>query len=181
MNSRSGICGANELCCRIRPATDAEIISFEPYTTTSTTVTTSTEDAVLLENLLDLQLEDVKKCGQRGGERTNSGITFGDPIDKLSEFGEFPWMVALFHKQPGTNKLAFKCGAALLSPFVAVTVAHCLAADKNNPQNFVIQAGDWDINSKFEYVGHQSRTVKKVCLFYHEPIYQLGINVIIPL
>jgi hypothetical protein len=49
--------------------------------------------------------------------------------DTFTQFGEFPWMLALLSGEAedgGTRGTQFHCGASLIHPQVAVTAAHCV-------------------------------------------------------
>jgi secreted trypsin-like serine protease len=54
---------------------------------------------------------------------------FGE--DKFTQFGEFPWMLALLNGEEAeggdTRGTQFHCGASLIHPQVALTAAHCVS------------------------------------------------------
>lgn len=72
--------------------------------------------------------------------------------DDETEFGEFPWMLGILQKK------AYKCGASLIHPQVAITAAHCV--DKPGP--YKIRAGEWNWKSSDELLSHQDRMTSKV-------------------
>lgn len=86
-----------------------------------------------------------------------------------AEFGEFPWTMALFKRNPTDSEdLLFLCGAALLSPRVAITVIHNINRIRNI-STLVLRAGEFDISSTKESIQHQDRTIQKVkhfCFYY---------------
>lgn len=69
-----------------------------------------------------------------------------------TEFAEFPWMLGVLR-----NK-AYRCGASLIHPQVAITAAHCV--DKPGP--YKIRAGEWNWKSSDESLSHQDKMTMKV-------------------
>ncbi|XP_077290854.1 phenoloxidase-activating factor 2-like [Arctopsyche grandis] len=84
-----------------------------------------------------------------------------------TEFGEYPWMVAIFRENTGAtfaeNSHLFICGGSLIHWKVVVTAAHCVMARNGTalPQ-LKIRAGDWDIESESERYDYQERNVAKI-------------------
>ncbi|XP_066991667.1 phenoloxidase-activating factor 2 [Anabrus simplex] len=109
-------------------------------------------------------------CGARHPEGVGFRIT-GDN-DNESQFGEFPWMVAILREETlGDNpeKLnVYKCGGSLIHQQMVLTAAHCVYAAQDGLK---IRAGEWDTQTKNEVLPHQDRNVINV--FIH-PDYHSG-------
>lgn len=120
-----------------------------------------TESPVVTDNTK--KPNNTLSCGQRTetlGERKKGS---DDDILFEAEFGEFPWTMALFKKNPTDSEdLLFLCGAALLSPRIAITVVHNIKKIRDI-STLVLRAGEFDISSTKENIQHQDRTIQKVC------------------
>ncbi|KAL3278694.1 hypothetical protein HHI36_016230 [Cryptolaemus montrouzieri] len=101
--------------------------------------------------------ERITGCGHRNIDGIGFRIT---DIGSGAQYGEFPWMVAVFKVQtsPQVSKV-YQCGGALIHPQVVLTAAHCVS-DKT--KQFEIRAGEWDTLTEKELFPHQDRQVKQV-------------------
>ncbi|XP_062140055.1 phenoloxidase-activating factor 2-like [Drosophila sulfurigaster albostrigata] len=96
-------------------------------------------------------------CGRRNVESMH---VENQSTSKLTDFAEFPWVVAIFLSEQ-TN-LNFIGGGSILSPNVVLTAAH-IVCDRAT-QDLRIRAGEWDTQSVEERFEHQEREVLvKIC------------------
>ncbi|XP_055622569.1 uncharacterized protein LOC129766127 [Toxorhynchites rutilus septentrionalis] len=96
------------------------------------------------------------------GFRNEGGIRFKTVggIDGESQYGEFPWMVALFSTSDTTNK--YICGGTLIDPEVVLTTASCVKAYRSRPGKLIVRAGEWDLGTTKEPLPHEERGVRLV-------------------
>ncbi|KAJ3667049.1 hypothetical protein Zmor_002458 [Zophobas morio] len=113
------------------------------------------------ENVLEESSIRVPKkngCGYRNPDGV--GYHLIDNVDNEAQFGEFPWVTAILHKDPDYFRYVYKCGGTLIHPQVVLTVAHCVA----NGNSFVVRVGEWDTQTIQELLKHQERDVVSVVL-----------------
>ncbi|XP_072943306.1 phenoloxidase-activating factor 2-like [Epargyreus clarus] len=87
-----------------------------------------------------------------------------DPKEGFSDFGDFPWMVALLKRSDviDWNKDDYIGGGTLINPSAVLTVAHKLL--NRDPSTIKCRAGEWDTRSTLEILPHQDRNVRKIIL-----------------
>lgn len=97
---------------------------------------------------------------------------------RASQFGEFPWTVALLllQRMPpqsprarftppepsatvATPRFDFLCGGSLIHPHIVLSAAHCVAAAPDHRLH--VRAGEWDTRHTGERWPHQDRTVRR--------------------
>uniref|UniRef100_A0A2M4A2M3 Putative clip-domain serine protease subfamily protein a n=1 Tax=Anopheles triannulatus TaxID=58253 RepID=A0A2M4A2M3_9DIPT len=112
-----------------------------------------------------------QKCGLRNVDGVGFRIT-GDK-DGESEYGEFPWMVAILKQEKALDQIihVYQCGGSLIHPSVVLTAAHCVQ-DKN-PQDITLRLGEWDTQTKNEMFDYQDR--KAVEIVTHAEFYKGGL------
>lgn len=100
------------------------------------------------------------------GYRNPSGVGFRITGDKEgeSQFGEFPWMVAILRDEVigGETLNVYECGGAVIAPNVVLTATHCVI--NAQPHLLVARAGEWDTQTKQEVLPHQDARVKEIIL-----------------
>lgn len=103
----------------------------------------------------DIQvLSEPRACGLRntGGV----GIFVNSNESKNTQFGEFPWVMAIIPK----GNLSKKFGGALISPNFVLTVAHRLIG--LNASEIVVRGGEWDFDSEREPMKYVQEDVKEI-------------------
>ncbi|XP_053651691.2 phenoloxidase-activating factor 2-like [Cherax quadricarinatus] len=95
-----------------------------------------------------------EECGVRNEAPQLTRISSGFINDKvITNFGEFPWHVALLvkerHFSTGSDKpreiLRYICGSTLITPGMLVTAAHCVKGIKIH--RLKAHLGDWNLHS----------------------------------
>ena len=182
---RDNLCGEFQGCCRRENIIQQS--GTKPQSTpfyTSTESSESTSDVLSsLQDFFENAVEEVdsynypqgtnnkssedyqiKFCGVRNikiGNRIKFIDEHEDSDNRISEFAEFPWTLALYERSYNGD-FSYKCGAVLVSETIVLTAAHCTTNFKNNPENYLIRAGDWNREKTIEKVGHQERIASKI-------------------
>ncbi|RZC40171.1 Trypsin domain containing protein [Asbolus verrucosus] len=99
------------------------------------------------------------ECGYRNPDGV--GFRISGDNDNEAQFGEFPWMIAVFRKGRNDPKHLYKCGGSLIHPRVVLTAAHCISGRDNK---FKIRAGEWDSKTQKEMFKHEDREVSSIAL-----------------
>lgn len=64
------------------------------------------------------------KCGVRNAAGITGRIKNPVYVDGDSEFGEYPWQVAILKKDP--KESIYACGGTLIDALHVITAAHCI-------------------------------------------------------
>jgi plasma kallikrein len=95
------------------------------------------------------------------GRRNTNGIGFQvkNAVDE-SQFGEFPWMVALTELKD--FRKTYVCGASLIHPSVVLTGAHCVHDKK--AEHLVARVGEWDTQTENEILPSFDHSVNQIII-----------------
>ncbi|KAG5670439.1 hypothetical protein PVAND_000703 [Polypedilum vanderplanki] len=112
------------------------------------------------------------QCGFRNIEGVGFRITGNN--DGESEYGEFPWMVAILKEEIAADQVlnVYQCGGSLITNQVVLTAAHCVAGKAAN--TLKVRAGEWDTQTKNELFPHSDHEVIDVIV--HENYYKGGLH-----
>ncbi|XP_038120367.1 uncharacterized protein LOC119770118 isoform X2 [Culex quinquefasciatus] len=98
------------------------------------------------------------KCGVRNAQGINGRIKNPVYVDGDSEFGEYPWQVAILKKDP--KESVYVCGGTLIDNQYIVTAAHCVKT--YNGFDLRVRLGEWDVNHDVEFYPYIERDVISV-------------------
>ncbi|XP_072760900.1 uncharacterized protein [Anoplolepis gracilipes] len=105
------------------------------------------------------------QCGVRNAQGINGRIKTPAYIEGDSEFGEYPWQVAILKKDPSES--VYVCGGTLISSRYIVTAAHCVKTHAG--RDLRARLGEWDVNNDVEFYPYIERDI--VSVFVHPEFY----------
>lgn len=154
-----------------RSTSTATTTTTPPRTTTSTTITTSSTRRTTSRRVRPTRPLPVKnyvleekycrkpsttlKCGHRNVQGLGGLAKSMQGKINYSQYGEFPWTVALVHK----SKMNLQGGGSLIHPKVVLTAYHVLYG---RFKNVMVIAGEWDTKSTKEICPTQNRKIERV-------------------
>ncbi|XP_050301448.1 uncharacterized protein LOC126739699 isoform X2 [Anthonomus grandis grandis] len=94
-------------------------------------------------------------CGTRHSQGINGRIKNPVYVDGDSEFGEYPWQVAILKKDP--KESVYVCGGTLIDPLHIITAAHCVKQYTNF--DLRVRLGEWDVNHDVEFYPYIERDI----------------------
>ncbi|XP_043282097.1 uncharacterized protein [Venturia canescens] len=98
------------------------------------------------------------QCGVRNTQGINGRIKTPVYVDGDSEFGEYPWQVAILKKDPSES--VYVCGGTLISPRHIITAAHCVKTHAG--RDLRARLGEWDVNHDVEFFPYIERDIVNV-------------------
>ncbi|XP_049860128.1 uncharacterized protein LOC126354469 isoform X3 [Schistocerca gregaria] len=98
------------------------------------------------------------QCGRRNAHGINGRIKTPVYVDGESEFGEYPWQVAILKKD--SQESVYVCGGTVIDELHILTAAHCVKS--YSPYDLRVRAGEWDVNHDVEFYPHVERDVAQV-------------------
>ncbi|XP_044590187.1 uncharacterized protein LOC123268853 isoform X2 [Cotesia glomerata] len=98
------------------------------------------------------------QCGVRNGQGINGRIKTPVYVDGDSEFGEYPWQVAILKKDPSES--VYVCGGTLISPRHILTAAHCVKTHLGH--DLRARLGEWDVNHDVEFYPYIERDIVSI-------------------
>ncbi|XP_053955497.1 uncharacterized protein LOC128861402 isoform X1 [Anastrepha ludens] len=102
--------------------------------------------------------QQLGRCGTRNAAGITGRIKNPSYIDGDSEFGEYPWHVAILKKDP--KESVYACGATLIDAQHVITAAHCIKSQ--NGFDLRARLGEWDVNHDVEFFPYIERDVVSV-------------------
>ncbi|XP_043504915.1 uncharacterized protein LOC122525937 [Polistes fuscatus] len=105
------------------------------------------------------------QCGTRYTKGVNARIKTPAYVDGDSEFGEYPWQVAILKKDP--TESVYVCGGTLISPRHIITAAHCVKTYAG--RDLRARLGEWDVNHDVEFYPYIERDI--VSVYVHPEFY----------
>ncbi|KAJ0178346.1 hypothetical protein K1T71_006169 [Dendrolimus kikuchii] len=113
------------------------------------------------------QAGNIGQCGIRHSQGINGRIKTPSYVDGESEFGEYPWQVAILKKDP--KESVYVCGGTLIDGLHIATAAHCIKSYKGFELR--VRLGEWDVNRDVEFYPYIERDVLSV---HVHPLYYAG-------
>lgn len=146
-------CGSDVLCCLNEDGEydegdeDDEDDETNEYENTSNESTNSPDDEKKIVTMgcgfrYDRKIEAISS-------RISSGTT--------TYLGEYPWIVAVGLRSRNRDYFQYRGGGSLIHPRVILTAAHIL--QNRTAEDFLIRAGEWDMQNTNEEFKHQDRSV----------------------
>ena len=82
-------------------------------------------------------------CGARNAVGIHGRVQNLQYHESSTEFGEYPWQVAIL-KRIGPADSLYVCGAAMITSEWVITAAHCIK--KNTAADLKVRFGEWDVS-----------------------------------
>ncbi|KAI5721064.1 hypothetical protein M8J77_015477 [Diaphorina citri] len=142
-----GKCGPRQVCCRRPP-----------------------RNIGLGSNIYNNRPGAYGSCGRRNAQGINGRIKNPVYVDGDSEFGEYPWHVAILKKDP--QESVYVCGGTLIDAYHILTAAHCIKS--YTAYDLRVRLGEWDVNHDVEFYPYVERDVTNLVI--HPEFYAGTLN-----
>ncbi|KAK4880174.1 hypothetical protein RN001_008320 [Aquatica leii] len=109
----------------------------------------------LRPNIPTPALGNLNQCGTRHSQGINGRIKNPAYVDGDSEFGEYPWQVAILKKDP--KESVYVCGGTLIDSLHIITAAHCVRS--YSAYDLRVRLGEWDVNHDVEFYPYIERDI----------------------
>ncbi|GFQ85352.1 phenoloxidase-activating factor 2 [Trichonephila clavata] len=154
--SDSNVCQPNEVCCQIYFGGNTEDVDDGNYYPVATP---PPEPSIPYPPRFPNKPKPNDVCGVKKVYGIQGRLKQLQYSADVSEFGEYPWQVAILKKVVGDKNL-YLCGGVLISPQWIATVAHCIKKDKTSP--LLVRLGEWDVNRKDESYPYVEKDVTTI-------------------
>lgn len=150
----SDVCGNSLMeCCHELEKESGESTTLEPSPNDTTVVTPHPPYVPPYHN---------QPCGQRNPR----GVIFQleNNVFSESEYGEFPWVVAIF-RVTNESKPQFLCSGTLIDVAAVLTTASCFHKYRGTGSaRYMVRLGEWDLSNDREPIPAVERTVETLYL-----------------
>jgi len=134
------------VCCSVHGGSG---VGFNELTGENTIRDTRQEPQQLNQLVTEQQFSTFGQCGRRNAHGVNGRINNPAQVynEGDTEFGEYPWQVAILKKEQYDN--VYVCGGSLIDASHILTAAHCIK--QYRPEELRIRLGEWDVNNDSEF------------------------------
>lgn len=118
-----------------------------------------------IENIEE-KIPDLKVAESCGLRNVDGLGYFSNTKQKESQYGEFPWTMAVLRKLPLDSSMIimmYMGAGSLIHPSIVLTTSHNL--NNTTPNDLAVRGGEWNTMSADEMFPHQDRDVQGVT--YH--------------
>lgn len=119
------------------------------------------------ENIIpDHELPQFKVADSCGVQNVDGLGRFTFTRDNETQFGEFPWTMAVLKKKKIGNShlMVYAAGGSLIHASVVLTTAHSMVDGLK--ESWIVRGGEWNTKSNEEMLIHEDRNVKS--FVFHE-------------
>lgn len=151
-------CEERKVCCRLSFADDVPYSKDDRYYPVATP---RPEPYYPSPPIFANREREMEICGVRRAYGLHARLRHLQYPSDVSEFGEYPWQVAILRKIEGQRSL-YICGGTLINYQWVATAAHCVKNDQFSP--LLIRLGEWDVNRRDELYPFIEKDVDTIIL-----------------